>query len=201
MDNRQLDIMHLRRSLYLIFVILVFAFFSLTFCIYSLFDKPFGKIGFALTFVFYLFVEIPVLAMMVARLRHVSDGVLNFNHSGIFFNRSSGTRYLAWEEIKRVKFYYRGDQNWRLNIGRFYIHIGAWRYFAHSWNKEKDIDEMKTDKIDIDGQVIYIKIRDEKDKTIFHELISMTREKGIHSIVVDPEIATVMYRSERKRTE
>ena len=169
MKNQQLDIIDFknRRWLFLIIIPIIFIVFILTFSIYLLLVTSTEKIGFCLTFVFFLF-EIRILIIIFSKFRYVSNGKLVFNEKSIFSIKSSDLFDLSWDNIKDIKFYYRGDRFWRIKIGRISIHRGRYRYNNLHWYLTKDTDEQIIDKIEINGKIKYVKIRNENEKKIFY---------------------------------
>jgi hypothetical protein len=187
--NRQLDIMDFKNRPWLFAIIapIIFIIFILTFAISSLFDVGNQKTFFFLTFVFFMF-EIRIITILFSKFRYISNGHLIFNEEGIYTYKSRDTFNIKWEDIKELKFYYRGDRKWRLKIGKCNINYGWYRYNNLHWYILKNLDEQILDKVNIDGRIKYVKIRNKNDKMTFYELVSLSNQKGCNNKIIETEI-------------
>jgi hypothetical protein len=173
-----LQLIEYKNRIWLFFLVIPIAFFLFisTFFLYFYFRSDESVIWFYLTFAIFL-VEMQLITIFVSRLRYVPYGQINFDDRGVSSENSSFNLDLSWNKINSVKFYYRGDKFWKLKLfGITFIH-GKRRYRNLNWIAVKGMNEKVIDRIDINGNPLYVKIRNETEKNIFHQFIAISNSK------------------------
>lgn len=145
-----------------------------------------------MTFVIFI-IEMQLLKVIFSKFRYVPNGQLIFNENGIFKDKSSDNFNFNWEKINEIKFYYRGDKFWRLKLGSLSVNRGRRRYRNLHWSGKKGFDERIIDRIDLNNKIIYVKIRNENEKNIFHELISLSKKKVCDVKIMETDFTTTIF--------
>jgi len=194
MDRTQLDIIDFKNRIWLLFLLIpiTFALFILTFLFYFILRTNENSFGFFMTFVIFI-IEVQLLKVIFSKFRYVPDGQLNFNESGISKDKSLDKFNYNWREIKEIKFYYRGDRFWRLKLGSLTINRGRRRYHNLHWLGKKGLDEKTIDRIDLNDKIIYVKIRNQNEKDIFHQLISLSKKKECDVKIMETDFTTKIF--------
>jgi len=194
MSRQKLDIIDFKNRIWLFFILIPIAFglFIFTFLVYFLFSTNKSTIGFYMAFIIF-FLETHLITIIFSRFRYVPNGQLNFNENGVFISNSSDSFDLSWGKIKDINFYYRGDRFWRLKIGGIILNRGRRRYHNLHWMGKKDLDERIIDRIDFNGVTKYVKIRNEKEKNIFMDLIELSKKKGCNVKIMETDFTTKLF--------
>lgn len=194
MNSKQLDLIEFKNRIWLFFVLIPisFALFILTFIVYFIIRTDENAFWFLMTFLIFT-IEMQLLKIAFSKFRYVPNGQLTFNEIGIFKNKSSNNFNYNWAEIDELKFYYRGDRFWRTKLGSLTINRGRRRYHNLHWFGKKGLDKKILDRIDINGEIIYVKIRNERERDIFEDLISLSKKKDCHVKVIDTDFTTKVF--------
>lgn len=163
-----------RIYLFLIAIPLIFIVFIITYFIYFLLRRNENAIYFYITLIIFL-IEVFILISLLSKLRYIPNGELTFNNFGIEYEN----RKYSWKQIKTLNFYYRGDMLWKSAVPIFARLKSYNRYSNLHWNLIKGMDEKMLDKIQIQGEDIYIKIRNEQEKESFFMLKGIAKENGV----------------------
>ena len=194
MNRQKLDIIDFKNRIWLFFILIPIGFglFFFTFSVSFLLPTNESTIGFYMTFIVFL-LEIQLITIIFSRFRYVPNGQLNFNENGVFISNSSDSFNLSWGKIKDIKYYYRGDRFWRLKLGGIILNRGRRRYYNLHWMGKKDLDERIIDRIDFNGVTKYVKIRNENEKNIFMDLISLSKKKGCNVKIMETDFTTTLF--------
>ena len=194
MNRLQLDIIDFKNRIWLFFILIpiTFALFILTFLIYFILKTNENSFGFFMTFVIFI-IEMQLLKVIFSKFRYVPDGQLNFNENGISKDKSSDNFNYNWEIINEIKFYYRGDRFWRLKLGNLIINRGRRRYHNLHWFGKKGLDERIIDRIDLNDKIIYVKIRNQNEKDIFHQLVFLSKKKECNVKIMETDFTTKIF--------
>lgn len=88
-------------------------------------------------------------------------------------------RSIKWADIRDMEFYYRGDRFWKSAIPGFSFWKSYYRYNNLYWSLIKGMNEKFIDKVQIDGDNIYLKIRNQREKEIFFKLKENAEKNGL----------------------
>ena len=193
-DDQNLDLIVIKNRPWLLVLIIptIFVLFILTFTISSIFSVSGNVIWFYMAFIIFL-LELQLVKIGFSKFRYVADGKLTFNGNGIFSSKSFTSFSYNWETISELKFYYRGDWFWKFQIGRIIFNRGKRRYYNLRWFGNEEMDKKIIDRIDINGETKYLKIRNEKEKEIFYRLISIAKEKGCNMEEMETDFTTSLF--------
>ncbi len=183
----KLKIFKFKNRIYLLLIAipLTFILFITTFSIYFLIRPNEHSIYFYLTFITFL-LELFLLVGLLSKFRYIPNGQLAFNSLEIEY----GNRKYSWKEIKTMNFYYRGDMLWKSKVPIFALLKSYNRYTNLHWNLIKGIDEKILDKIQIHGEDIYVKIRNDQERESFFLLNRIAKENGV---IVNDELTDFSY--------
>ncbi len=174
-----------RVYLFLIAIPLTFILFITTFFIYFLIRPNENSIYFYLAFIVFI-IQVFVLISLLSKFRYIPNGRLSFNSLEIVY----GNQKYKWKDIKTINFYYRGDLLWESKVPIFKLLKPYNRYNNLHWNMIKGMDEKMLDKIQVNEEDIYVKIRNVQEKEYFFMLNRIAKEKGV---IVDDKVTDFSY--------
>jgi len=142
-----------------------------------------GTLFIYLTMVLFL-LEMYCFSIILSRFRYVPSGSFIINNEGLTWNM----KFHPWHEIFQVSLYYRGDKFWK-PFFRGYL-----RYYRLSWHASDGMNEKMIDKIVInEKETIYLKIRNEKEKIMFHSIKEIVQSKGISIQNMDTDFSYSLF--------
>lgn len=189
--NYHLDVIDFKNRMWIFFILIPIAFllFILTYIFYFALKLENISYSFFLIFVLFL-IEMKIVTILFSKLRYIPNGKIIFDENGIKTINSSGNVQLNWRQVNEIKFYYRGDRFWITNFLGLKIRIGNLRYSNLHWYGNKNLDERIIDRIDINGIIKYVKIRNESEKATFFRFISLSKEKGCRVEEIETNFTT-----------
>jgi hypothetical protein len=194
MSDRQLHIINFKNRLWILLITLPITLGLFLFDFVYYFSLRSGENSFGLFLMFLVFyIQMYVVTIILSRFRYIPNGRLKFDQHGIYSERSSQSFRYRWSDITDLKFYYRGDRFWKVRLGRLTFSKGNRRYYNLHWSLRKDLDERFVDRIDINGHVVHVKIRNEKEKNLFFRLVSLSEKKGCHVEIMSTDFTTKLF--------
>ncbi len=114
---------------------------------------------------------------LFAKYRYVPAGLFTFTKDYYEYN---GTKK-RWTEVRTMDIYYRGDLLWFSKFGFFQWYKARSRYSNLNYVAVKGYNEKLVDKIVIDEQPIYFKIRNKTEKDAFFKIKEFAETSNVRT--------------------
>jgi hypothetical protein len=171
MNKLQTIIFKNRPYLFFLFLPIPFIFFLLTAIIIFGILKMESLLLFAVIFL----IEFNFLVSLFARMRYRSGSEFCFNKDYYEYNGVKS----SWTEIRKLDFYYRGDRFWHSKFKLFQKRKANRRYSNLNYVAVEGYIEKLIDKIIIDSNPIYFKIRSTKEKQLFFQIKELAESNNV----------------------
>jgi hypothetical protein len=152
---------------------MAFIFFSITVLTYFLI-APTSEMNMYLLGTLFI-IEIEIIIVLISKLRFISNGELIFDENGISNKNGKAPFSYQWGEISKIRYIYRGDLHWKRKLGNKEINTSLFRYHRLRNSFLKDLVHNSLDCIEVNGNPIYVKIRNQQEKEQFHNLINLSK--------------------------
>jgi hypothetical protein len=180
MENDKLIVFRFSRGIIigvLSFIIVIIVFFLFAIC--TAYLKPTNSFLIGVAFFSTMFGTSYLLNIWFSKYIYNEVGFIQTDDNQIFVKFDRFDRRYSKKSIDSISFEYKGDDLWKAKYPIFQKYKSYSRYLTS--RKFYSYEKTLFDKISINKEEYFVKIRNAKDKKIFYSIVDWVKEKEINN--------------------